>query len=110
MPTRTFMQVSGLPPISTGEEKKEWSLRLPIGPIRWSYFSTISKDIQGELMFSEASLSHTNLLKGGNSWTDLKFGFGRYIDDFFDLRTDKKKWLGHTTAFGDRFIEITTRG
>lgn len=57
----------------------------------WPYSVTISQAIHGELLFSEASLSEKDEVKEGKLQINMKFRFGRYINSFFVLGSDRRK-------------------
>jgi len=54
----------------------------------WSHSVTISQAIHGEILYGRAGLNKELEITGGNSNSDLRCRFGRYIDDFFVFGTD----------------------
>lgn len=81
----------GLPPICIGENGEKWYPRLATVPIGWSHSVKILQAVHGELLFFELSLDERHEVKEGSLSTNLKCHFGRYIDDFFVFRTDKRR-------------------
>lgn len=80
----------GLPLIYTGEDTERWWPCLVTVLMGWSDSVTILQALHYELRFFGQSLSEKDELKEGDSRTDLRCSFGRDIEHFFILDTDRQ--------------------